>query len=142
MVNSGPTCTWPNYGLAGCYQPCGVFQLWLPLRKKGQTWACVRRFLHETLQLLICEASRICTQDLHAFLQGCPLLSPCRSSLLWIRKYVPNYTPSYTIRKQLIMMVMDATFKILEMVYSWNGSLHVDCISQPNAESIVHAHES
>ena len=142
MLNSGPTCTWPNYGLAGCYQPCGVFQLWLPPRKKGQTWACVRRFLHETLQLRICEASRIRTQDLHAFLQGCPLLVFCVFSLLWIHKYMPNYTPSCTIRKQLISMVKDATSKYFEMVHSWNVPFHIHCIFQPIAENTVHKRES
>ena len=142
MLNSGLTCTWPNYGLAGCYQPCGVFQLWLPPRKKGQKWACVRRFLHETLQLRICEASRICTQDLHTFLQCCQLSVSCTSSLFWIRKYMPNYTPGCTILKQLIIMVTASTPKSFEMVHSWNVIFHMDCIFQPIAESTVHKRES
>ena len=145
MLNSGPTCTWPNYGLAGCYQPCGVFQLWLPPRKKGQTWACVHRFLHETLQLRICEASRICTQDLHTFLQCCQLLVSCTSSLFWIRKYMPNYTPGCTILKQLIIMVIASTPQSVKMVHSWNFMIIVsfltDCIFQPIAENTVHTCE-
>ena len=122
-----------------------AFQLWLPLRKKGQTWACVPRLLHETLQLRICEASRICTQDLHTFLQCCQLFVSCTSSLFWIRKYMPNYTPSCTIRKQLIIMVTASTPQNVKMVHSWNFMIIVsfltDCIFQPIAENTVHTCE-